>query len=148
MRPLVTLAAMACIGFAAAAAGQQPAVLAQDLKQLRAPGRVDAALWTRRADSCTLQLVLSRRVSGPQPAGSKAPALPLVQAWLVRADGAYIPALSRADLPRRKDGRMCSNCSPREVMFSYPLTALAEAVAVSISVDGAYYSQALQAFPE
>jgi hypothetical protein len=145
MTLLVKLVAMAaCSGFAAGAVcQQQPAVLAQDLKQLRAPGKVDAALWTRRADNCTLQIVMSRKAAAPQATPNQAPA---VQAWLVRADGSYIPSLSRADLPLRKDGTLCSRCPAREVMFTYPPSAVTDAVAVSISVDGAYYSQALQAF--
>lgn len=52
---LLTLAA----GSAGVAAGE-PQVLAQDLVQVRSSNQVMAAMWTRRPDSYTLQLVLDR----------------------------------------------------------------------------------------
>src|SRR6478609_4690302 len=78
---LVIFLALAC-GSArcqSATPAQDTMVIAQDLQQLRAEGKFDAVLWTRRTTFCTVQVVLarpqgtSRKVSagpaspGPQP---------------------------------------------------------------------------------
>lgn len=55
---------------AAGAEAESPIVLAQDLLSVRDSGKVRAAIWTRRADYYTLQLVMPRgllRAAVPQP---------------------------------------------------------------------------------
>jgi len=57
----------AALAWCAAAEPQEPAqlpVVAQDLKQLQMPGKVEAVLWTRRSDRCTLQLVYPNQGRG------------------------------------------------------------------------------------
>ncbi len=39
-------------------------VVSRDLKLLRAPGKVEAAIWTRRAEGYTLQVVLKFSLTG------------------------------------------------------------------------------------
>jgi hypothetical protein len=139
----------------AAAPGTQ--VVAQDLQKLRVPGKISAVVWTRRDESCTLQVVLqmpvdyqvamkvhaqrqAREMASKQPA---TPQLPQVQAWLLKADGTHIarspgspafPAVARA-----------SDGVPLEVKYSFPLAAAQEGVAVAIMVDGEYSIESLKA---
>lgn len=135
----------------AAAPAQQAPVVAQDLKSLRVPGKVTVALWTRRTDGMTLQLVMGipgsdiARVSRvSQPAGKVPHARPDLQVWLLRADGSHIPWTARNETPL--PARPCIRCSGPEVQYTYPLSASREAVAAAISVDGVYYIQQLAAF--
>jgi hypothetical protein len=128
-------------------AAQESPVLAQDLKTLRAPGKIAVALWTRRPDSCTLQLVTNppapfgARVS--QSASAAPVKRPKIQAWLIRADGSYISSLARHET---SSPNPCLRCRSSEVTYTYPRSASDEAVAVSISVDGVYYIQQLASF--
>jgi hypothetical protein len=74
------IAAVLALNFAAAlpaaTPASEPAVLAQDLVKVTESGAVMAALWTRRTDSYTLQIVLdrSRYVARPVPAVTQKPA--------------------------------------------------------------------------
>lgn len=144
--------ALACgtHAWAAAPVAEIP-VVAQDLKALRAPGKIIAALWTRRPDNMTLQLVMGIPNSGiarasrvSQPAGTVPHARPEIQVWLLRADGSHIPWAARYETP--VSARPCMRCSGPEVQYTYSLSESREAVAAAISVDGVYYIQQLAAF--
>jgi hypothetical protein len=146
-------------------------VLAQDLKKLRAPGKVGSVLWTRRADQYTLQIVFprsyrnlslvdGRRVvmqpvqASPQAAPQalteakkqelQAPVRknPVVQAWLLKADGTLIAAARR----RVSISGQSSGSLPDEVLYSIPLLAGQEAVAVALMIDNEYYIETLKPF--
>lgn len=146
-------AALAALGLTAAArladGGEPREVVAQDLKQLRAPGKISAALWTRRNDFYTLQIVLDVRGSRLMQTGQRiipqASSIPQVQVWLLRGDGTLI-------LPRRTEvpGSGTRELGPRtialEASYSFPDTAGKEAVAVAMSVDGNFYIEKLEAF--
>ncbi len=61
----VRVALICCAGtLPAVAAAPDVPVLAQELEKVRASGEVLAALWTRRSDSYTLQIVLRNPLSG------------------------------------------------------------------------------------
>ena len=153
-RPL--LLSMICLawsgGIAAPSMAAQPGaltpVLVRDLKDLGA-----WAQWTRRAGYCTLQIILLDRVPPvdrravinasaglPPPPQPRAPA---TQAWLLRADGTTIPVLRRAtELPK--------NLRETAVTYTYafPESASKEAAAVAVMIDGKYFVERLEPFPD
>jgi hypothetical protein len=132
--------ALICCGEAVlhVAVAQEPPVLAQDLKKLRVPGKVGSVLWTRRTDQYTLQVVFPRsyRMLPKQPPATN----PAVQAWLLKADGTLIAAARRTvSMPGQSSGNL-----PDEVLYSIPLSAGQEAVAVALMIDSDYYIQELK----
>lgn len=125
-----------------AAQTAEEVILAQDLKKLRAPGKIGAALWTRRVDTCTLQLVrdtgdASRVVRTSQPAAQKAPIE--LQVWVLRADGTLIPWLQRWESPDFDNREIRGRRSGPEVNFSFPLSACNDAAAAAVMIDGEYF---------
>lgn len=136
----------------------QASVQAQDLQQLRVPGRVSSVVWTRRNDMYTLQLVLQmpveyqlaskiaaqRDAQGLSPAPPATPKLPQVQAWLLKLDGTLIAR--SPGTPAFPAALKASDGVPLEVRYSFPQSAAREAVAVAIMVDGAYYIEQLKPF--
>jgi hypothetical protein len=132
-------------------------VVAQDLQNLRIPGKVVAVVWTRRNDSCTVQVVLqmpveyqlaAKRAAQLAAAGAGAPLasprLPQVQVWMLKADGKVVSRT--AGSPAFPAAVKASDGVPLEMKYSYPLSAAQEAVAVAIEVDGVYYIDQLQPF--
>lgn len=124
-----------------ASSAEQAEVWAQDLRQLRVPGKVGAVLWTVREDQCTLQVVFLNAgrlmaFQAEQPGGRPlAPATaprPQVEAWLLKADGSVIAPDKSQPVgqagPRTPHGI--------EQLFTFPLTVQREAVAVAIRIDG------------
>jgi hypothetical protein len=136
--PAVCLAFVCCAGAVPPLAAEpELPVLAQDLKKLRAPGKVASVLWTRRADQYTLQILFprnSRMLSGVKN--------PVVQAWLLKADGTLIPATRKTV---SISGHGPAN-PPDEVFYSVPLPAGQEAVAVALMIDAGYYIEELKPF--
>ena len=128
------LALICCAAVVPLAAAQETSVLAQDLRKLRVSGKVSAVLWTRRTDSCTLQVVLPR-----QPQGYAS-----IQIWLLKSDGTQIPPMRRWETPAT--AKTCLRCIASEVEYSFPLAAGGEAVAAAISIDGDYYIERLATF--
>jgi len=122
-----------------ARAAEQVQVLAQDLNKPRESGNVAAVLWTRRADTCTLQLVINLPGTWTSPAKIKA--LPRIQVWLLKPDGSAIP-WSQMIPPDTRDagGRQFTV----ELMYRYPLSASQDAVAAAIMVDDQYYIEQLK----
>ncbi len=123
----------------------QTPVLAQDLKKLRAPGKVASVLWTRRTDQYTLQIVFPRSYRMPAADARKKQGLvanPEVQAWLLKADGTLIPATRRSV----SISGQTSGIPPDEVLYTIPLPTGQEAVAVALMIDNDYYIEQLQPF--
>jgi hypothetical protein len=126
--------------------------LAQDLKKLRAPGKISAVLWTRRSDSCTLQVVLPRpspvavrvRQSPQQNPQAQSQEYPKIQVWLLRSDGTIISWTRRYETPT--SAKTCIRCIASEVNYSFPLSASRDAVAAAISVDDDFYIEPLEPF--
>jgi len=145
---LVVAAGLALVYCASAArqgiAMEESVVLAQDLKTLRVPGKVGAVLWTRRKDSCTLQVLVIR--APQQNAKAQSTQYPQVQAWLLRPDGTEIPFSRRFDTPAEQ--RSCLRCLGSEVQYSFPLSAGKDAAAAVISVDGTSYIEQLEPFKD
>jgi len=147
-------------GGACVAAEQSRDIVSQDLKQLRAPGKVEAAIWTRRAEGYTLQVVLQlsspapmRLVDGrrPVPGTESGPlprlpalAVPQLQVWVLRADGTII-------LPRNTRPANAATAPPRSLVvdatYVFPDVAADQAVAVAMRVDGEFYIEKLESFP-
>jgi hypothetical protein len=149
------------------------AVVAQDLLTVRDSGKVKAAIWTRRPDSYTLQLVTGvpsdifvgrtianlrgldpsfgtrtlQMVEGRRVAGQRITPLPRIapkiQVWLLRADGTQILPTWRSAEPVA--GKTCSlRCIATETLFRFSLPEGAQAVAAAISIDEQYYIEKLQ----
>jgi hypothetical protein len=144
-RPSQLLFALCLASFCGAAApssltaAAESPVLAQDLKKLRAPGKVASVLWTRRSDHYTLQVLFPRNYR--IPSGVKNP---VVQAWLLKADGTLIVAARRSvSISGQRPGG-----PPDEVLYSIPLPEGKEAVAVALMIDSDYYIQELQPFSQ
>jgi hypothetical protein len=168
----VALVCCAVTGPHCAAAEETAPVLAQDLQNLRVPGKVGAVLWTRRPDRYTLQVVFprttrmlrmvdGRRVlnqTAPPPADAAQLVMteamtqelralglgenPTVQAWLLKADGTHITIGRRALF----DSGKLVNYTPDEVLYSTSLEAGQGAVAVALMVDGAFFIEPLKPF--
>lgn len=119
-------------------------MLAQDLKKLRAPGKVGPVLWTRRADQYTLQILFPRSSRVLRMANQRKPGMtnPVVQAWLLKGDGTLVPAARRSvSISGQNPGG-----PPDEVLYSIPLPAGQEAVAVALMIDDGYYIEELKPF--
>lgn len=144
----VLVAASAIGGFSIA----QQTPSSHNLLKLRAEGKVEAVLWTRRADHYTLQVIFPRGIQlgrSLQPAtnvpdeGAPRLAYPDVRVWLLKDDGTMIAPLKRLavapSLAATAVARGASDTARRiEVMYEFPLSAGTEAVAIAMQVDGDY----------
>jgi hypothetical protein len=148
----ICLALICCAGAAPLAAAQESPVVAQDLKKLTASGKVYAAVWTRRSDSFTLQVV----VPTPSPVAMRVtrapeqnPQVPLqensrIQVWLLKPDGTHISWTRRWETPAAR--KNCGRCIASEVNYSFPLSTSSEAVAAAIRIDSDFYIERLEQF--
>jgi hypothetical protein len=116
------------------AAAQSKPVLVQNLS--------DRVLWTRRPDRYTLQVLAPWRLV-PATSGTvqKSPAtrrreLPNIEAWLLKKDGAAIPAFQRWQTPAASAYPVGSEEPRGEVLFAYALSEGPAAIAVVICTDG------------
>ncbi len=146
---LIALAAMCCCPATYPQAPVAPeAIIARDLKKLRVPGKVGAVLWTRREDHLTLQVVppgTSRVLSQVSKPGADTQSFAdRIQVWLLRADGTMITPIGYAT-PQKGKGR---EAPVIEVLYSYPLSANVEAVAVAMKIDGQFLIEELESFPK
>jgi hypothetical protein len=117
-------------------------VLAQDLKKLRVPGKVAAVLWTLRADHYTLQVLFPRNSRMRSVPGQNLVKDPVIQAWLLKADGTLVPAARRSvSISGQSPGT-----PPDEILYSIALPAGREAVAVALMIDNDYYIEQLKPF--
>jgi hypothetical protein len=138
-----------CIAGTASTFAAEPAphILAQDLVKARDAGKAGAVLWTRRADSYTLQVVLNRqpeRIAVRTPAPPAAVKSPEIEVWLLRADGSRIPWLRRWESPAYEDPNMRGRQIGAEVNFSFPLTAGNEAVTAAIQIGTELFVEQLR----
>lgn len=142
MKALV--AALLCVPAALAVhAADATAVVSQNLKAATASTKIVAAIWTRRGDRYTLQIVFPRwseliLVEGRQLVAPHA-TRPSVTVWLLRADGTAIPTKGEPPL----EGA-AKNVLPTETAYSVSLSAGEEAVAAAIRIDDEYYVEPLQ----
>jgi hypothetical protein len=116
-------------------------VLAKDLNAARTPGKVAAVIWTVRTDHCTLQVVFpnaGRIAQAMQDDPKLKQQRPIVQVWLLKADGSLIAPTQRVE--SKKGMRQPYGV---EVLFAFPLSADKEAVAAAIRVDDAFYIEPL-----
>lgn len=131
-----------------AVCANEPSVEAQDLKSLRVPGKVDAALWTRRSDFYTLQVVLDVRPAYSVSrdgalTGAKRREPTDLQIWLLRADGTLILP-QRTELPDL--ARVTLRTNTLDATYSFPLSAGTEAVAVAMRLDDGFYINKRESF--
>jgi hypothetical protein len=190
---------MKCFALAIAVAGStsifaaEDGVLAQDLLKVTASEKVLAALWTRRPDSYTLQLVLDRSryevthdpVASPRVESALPPAAqgnentatanffigttianlrgldpcfgdrtltlvdgrrkaPLVQVWLLRADGTQIQPIGQSPEPNTYSGCQRGRTIADEVLYRFSSVDSAQAIAAAIRIDDEYYIEKLR----
>ena len=128
------------------AAPQSRPVLVQNLS--------DRVLWTRRPDRYTLQVLTPwRRVpatSGTvqKPSATRKRELPNIEAWLLKKDGASIPAFQRWQTPAASAYPVESREPRGEVLFAYALSEGPEAVAVVVCTDGDCLVRKITPFPQ
>jgi len=138
--PIVfVLTLMPLANSANAAYAQDQQITAKDLKTLEVPGKVVAVLWTKRPERCTLQIVFPNSGRIAQAMTDRPKKAPLVQAWLLRADGSAIASIGRTE-PGAKDIRQPFGV---EVLIAFPRWADTEAVAVALRVDDEFLIQRL-----
>lgn len=116
-------------------AGDAPLVTAHQLRTPVVSGKVEAVLWTRRADGYTLQVVFPRPTVGIriEPRNRETS----VTLWLLRADGTVIPASTGPAQPSKKG-------LPRsDLTYSVSMADGGAAVAAAIRIDDAYFIEAL-----
>lgn len=135
-------------------------VLAQDLVTVRASKSLNAALWTRRRDSYTLQLVLgggmfprgsgTRAMTGERiisisakpPAGAQPPKLPETNVWLLRADGTQIRPISSSTIP--SPDKCTGRCIAVEVLYRFSIADAEQAIAAAVRIGDDFYIEKLQ----
>ncbi len=121
-------------------------VLARDMKQLGA-----WAQWTRREGYCTVQIILETATTPdrrPAVASANAtpaakPKPPATQVWLLRADGTAMSAQrTTVELPKSIRERTTT------YTYAFPESASREAAAVAVMIDGKYFIEKLEPFPD
>jgi hypothetical protein len=70
---------------------------------------------------------------------------PLVEVWLLKADGTVVPPERRWETPRPKPGVSIRERT-MEVNYTFPLSASTDAVAVAIRIDGNFSVKKLTPF--
>jgi hypothetical protein len=148
----------------AAAAGEATPVVAQDLLSLRASNKVSAALWTRRADSYTLQLVMKsgfgaapgartlelvdgrRMVSTVRanPAEMQPLKKPETRVWLLRADGTQILPAVPSTNPSVDSCSKNMRCMAVDVLYRFSIADAKAATAIAVNIGDEYYIEKLQ----
>jgi hypothetical protein len=146
--------AMLCVVAVPIVVGEEPAVVAQDLKKMRLPGRVAAVLWTRRSDYYTLQIAypnMSRIIRAEKADPSIKSQGSEVQMWLLKADGSVILPLWRstdatANNATTKD--KFKSAPTRDVIFRFPLSAGMEAVAAAVQIGDTFLVDQITPFKD
>jgi hypothetical protein len=154
-----------CVGSAfPAAPGETAPVVAQDLVTLRNSSQVSAAIWTRRANSYTLQLVMkggidaafgsrtlelvdgrrmvstSRAISADvQPAKR-----PQTSVWLLRADGTQILPAVPSTSPSPDSCSKNLRCIAVDVLYRFSVADAVSAVAIAVRIDDEFFIEKLQ----
>jgi hypothetical protein len=148
----------------AATTGEATRVVAQDLVTLRSSNKVSAAIWTRRANSYTLQLVMKQgfeaavgsrslaMVDGRQvvatsrtiPADLQPPKKLDTSVWLLRTDGTQIlPALPSTN-PSPNSCSMNMRCNAVDVLYRFSIADATSAVAIAVRIGDDFYIEKLQ----
>jgi hypothetical protein len=153
MRATIGVVSACCISLLGIAASSlfatvdaETQVLAKDLNAARTPGKVAAVIWTVRADHCTLQVVFpnaGRIAQAMQDDPKLKQQRPIVQVWLLKADGSLIAPTQRVE--SKKGMRQPYGV---EVLFAFPLSADKESVAAAIRVDDAFYIEPLSSLSQ
>jgi hypothetical protein len=131
------------------ARAQEIQVVAQDLRNLRVPGKISAALWTRRQEFFTLQIVFERFPQRPlqvaQPGVVAAPPAN-AEIWLQRVDGTHISPMRSWETPAAQ--KNCLRCIAYDVEYFFPLSVSDDAVAVAMKLGDVVYIEKLKPFAE
>jgi hypothetical protein len=111
-------------------------------------------LWTRRPDRYTLQVltnfrsVTSAKGAPQKPLAMAGRELPAIEVWLLKKEGEAIPAIQRWQTPTANAKQVVSREFRAEVLYAYPLSAGAEAVAAVICTDGDCQVRKIAQFPQ
>lgn len=134
---------------------EQRPVVAQELKNVRASGKVMTALWTRRVDAYTLQLVFpiirparttAASVDGVALGFPASPAVPArVKIWLINPDGSQVPSTYQSPAPKAEQLN-CMRCISYEVSYSFSSNAAEKAVAAAVQINDEFFIDQLQPF--
>jgi hypothetical protein len=158
------LIASAASGVFPAGTGQTTPVVAQDLVTLRASDKVSAAIWTRRANSYTLQLVMKSGVGAPfgsraleladgrrmvatfrtNPADVQPPEKLETRVWLLRADGTQILPAVPSTNPSVDSCSKNFRCIAVDVLYRFSIADATAAVAIAIGIGDEFYIEKLQ----
>jgi hypothetical protein len=156
---LLMMCAAAAPAAMAATAADIP-IVAQELVKVRESSRVQAAIWTRRPDAYTLQLVFHpmalivgrtrNLVEGPRMApGSATSAVRLqttkpseVSVWLLRADGTQI--VTRVPWTNPAPEKCDIRCNAIEVLYRFSIAEGSQAVAAAVRIGDDYYIEKLK----
>lgn len=141
-----TLTLLCCGLPGAQALAEEPRpVLVQELRNVRASGKVMTALWTVRTNTYTLQLVL------PTPAGATTAARiaaasctsAKVQVWLLRSDGSQTHPAGHYG---PQSGRpVCGmRTTAYEYSYSFSLEEGQQAIAAVVQINGEFFLDPLQ----
>ena len=124
---------------------QDEPVLAQNLS-----GNIH---WTRRPNRYTLQVltnfrpVPSAKGASQKPLAGAGRQLPTIEVWLLKKEGEAIPAIQRWQTPASSTKQVVFREFRAEVLYAYPLSAGAEAVAAVICTDGDCQVRKIAPFP-
>jgi hypothetical protein len=133
-------------------------VVAQELMNVRVSERVQAATWTRRTDSYTLQLMMhsqsvmngsamarGRRITpvattpAVQPQSTEKPE---VEVWLLRADGTQL--VTRTPRATPPPGSCALRCNAMEILYRFSLMEASQAVAAVVRIGDSVYIEKLE----
>jgi hypothetical protein len=162
-KPLFAALLLVSVGsaFPAEPDAQSFPVLAQDLTSLKGSRVVSAALWTRRPDSYTLQLVLGppavsmgtrtpalvdgRRMVSTSAQPQSAPQTPMppsTNVWLLRADGTQIPSHAPSTTPAV--AKCTGRCIAVDVQYRFSVAEATQAVAVAVRIGDEFFIEKLR----
>ncbi|MEO6079802.1 MAG: hypothetical protein ABIQ86_08500 [Steroidobacteraceae bacterium] len=160
----VLLAVVAGSAFPAATTGEGTRVVAQDLVTLRPSNKVSAAIWTRRANYYTLQLVMRQgldasfgartlaMIDGRRMAATSRTIPTDVQpskkldtsVWLLRADGTQILPAVPSTNPSLDSCSKNLRCIAVDVLYRFSIADATAAVAVAVRIGDDFYIEKLQ----
>jgi len=127
---------------------------ARKIEPVLAQSLAENVLWTRRMDRFTLQVLMdirsvpSAKGIAPKPIAAARRELPTIEVWLLRKEGAAIPAIQRWQTPLASAKGVDFRQKRAEVLYAYPLSEGAEAVAAVICTDGDCVVRKIAPFPQ
>lgn len=130
-----------------------PPVIAQELANVRASGKVMTALWTSRRDTYTLQLVFPfnppamarpTRTAAPAPNLLAQQPIPArVQVWLLKADGTQIFPAHGTAAPQVEGFPGNLRSTAYTYTYTFPVES-GKAVAIAVSINDQFYIDQLK----